>query len=205
MTLREQFLSLMVMVLMGLWVGASYSVYGRFLHPGKKRRWILLFTDPLFWILQALILFAFLLPINEGRLRFYMFLGAILGFSFYKALLERPFLFLFDKLSSLIVRISRFFAKTVYQLIIYPIFFLLMLVYRLCRMTVSALLRILLFLLLFPLKLLRGILRLILPEKWLIGFKNKVIRVHQQILKVGTFLSGWRKKIRSLFPGGRQR
>ncbi|MFT8363597.1 MAG: spore cortex biosynthesis protein YabQ [Sporolactobacillus sp.] len=201
MTLHEQFNSLAVMVLMGVWIGGSYSVYGRFIHPRKKRRWILLVTDPLFWIIQALLLFTLLLPVNEGRLRLYMFLGTILGFSFYKALLERAFLIVFDKIIGLIVRICRYIAKTVYQLIIYPAFFLLMLVYRLCRMTVSALFRITVVLLLFPLKVLRGFLRLILPEKWLIAFKNDVIRFHQRVLKVRSTLSDWWGKLRRFFSG----
>lgn len=195
MTLREQFLSLFLMLLMGIWAGASFSVYQRFVHPRKKMRWILLLTDSLFWILQALLLFALLLPVNEGRLRFYMFLGTALGFSFYKVLLEKPFLFIFDKIVCLIVQMSWFIAKTVYQLILFPLYFLLMLVYRLCRMTVSVVLRISCFVLLFPLKLIRGFLRLILPEKWLIGFKKQTIRIHQQLLKGRALLSKfWTRK-----------
>ncbi|MFT8318653.1 MAG: spore cortex biosynthesis protein YabQ [Sporolactobacillus sp.] len=195
MTLREQFLSLALMILMGIWIGASFSVYQRFVHPGKRMRWILLLTDPLFWILQALLLFILLLPVNEGRLRFYMFLGTALGFSFYKVLLEKPFLLVFDKIVRLIVQICSFIAKTIYQLVLYPLYFLLMLVFKLCKMIVSVVFKIIGFILIFPLKLLRGFLRLILPERWLIGFKNQILQFHQWFLRgIGRLSKFWPRK-----------
>lgn len=183
MTLNEQFGSLGLMVLMGVWIGASFSIYQRFVHPRGKKRWILLATDPLFWIIQALLLFALLLPANEGVLRFYLFLGVALGFSFYKWILERPFLYFFDSILAVVVRLGRFIIKSVYILLLYPLYFLLKLVYRLCRMTVNAILKILLFLLLLPFKVLRGIVRLLLPGKWLVGMEKKMIGIRRKVMK----------------------
>ncbi|QAA21227.1 spore cortex biosynthesis protein YabQ [Sporolactobacillus terrae] len=181
MTLEEQYASLMLMIVMGIWFGASFSVYQHFVHPRKERRWILLISDPLFWIVQALLLFSFLLPMNEGQLRLYYFLAIALGFSFYKALLEKPFMRLFGKIVFMAVRTGRFTAKSVYRLLIYPIFFLLMLTYRLCRMTVNTAIRSVLFLLAVPLKLLRGIIRMILPDRFLLFVTKKQIQIRQKI------------------------
>ncbi|MCO7176937.1 spore cortex biosynthesis protein YabQ [Sporolactobacillus kofuensis] len=180
MTLHEQYVSLILMIVMGVWIGASFSVYQRYVHPGRGRRWLLLISDPLFWIVQALLLFALLMPVNEGQLRLYYFLGIALGFAFYKALLERPFMRLFNRVMTAIVRTGRFIAKTVYQLFLYPLFFLLMLAYRLCRMTVSVVLKILLFLLAIPLKILKGLIRLIVPNHWLIFLRDTGIRIRQK-------------------------
>ncbi|MCL1632473.1 spore cortex biosynthesis protein YabQ [Sporolactobacillus sp. CPB3-1] len=180
MTLHQQSMSLMLMLVMGVWFGASFSVYQYFVHPKKKRRLLLLISDPIFWILQAVLLFALLLPVNQGQLRFYYFLAIALGFSFYKALIERPFMRFFGKCVATVVRTGRFIAKTVYHLLIYPLFFLLMLAYRLCRMTVYTLLKIMRFLFLIPLKLLRGVVRLIIPERLLIYAAKKRIRIQQK-------------------------
>lgn len=192
MTLEEQYVSLTLMIAMGVWFGASFSVYQHFVHPKKGRRWILLISDPLFWIVQAVLLFSLLLPVNEGQLRFYYFLGIALGFAFYKALLEKPFMRLFGKIVTMFVRTGRFTAKTVYHLLVYPLFFLLMLVYRLCRMTVTTLLKIALFLLAIPLKILRGVVRLILPDRSLLFLTKKRIQVQQKIIQWMSFLK--RKK-----------
>ncbi|TGA96533.1 spore cortex biosynthesis protein YabQ [Sporolactobacillus shoreae] len=183
MTLNEQFGSLGLMVLMGVWIGASFSVYQRFIHPHGKKRWILFATDPVFWIIQALLLFALLLPLNEGVLRFYLFLGVALGFSFYKWILEKPFLYLFDGILAIIVQLGRLIGKSVTILLLYPLYFLLKLVYRLCRMTVNAILKILLFLLVLPLKIFWWMLRLFLPGKWVAGLEKKMIGARRLFVK----------------------
>ncbi|RYL88191.1 spore cortex biosynthesis protein YabQ [Sporolactobacillus sp. THM7-4] len=183
MTLDEQFASLILMVLMGMWIGASFSIYQRFIHPRKGRRWILLLTDPLFWIAQAMLAFALLLIVNEGQLRLYLILAAALGFSAYKAMFERPFMFLLEGMISAVVQTWRILSKTLFHLIIYPVYCLLKLVYILCRMTVNTILQSFLFLLIFPLKIIRGILRMVLPERWLLSIKKWTIRTEQNIIK----------------------
>jgi spore cortex biosynthesis protein YabQ len=188
----NSFASLILMMLMGVWLGASFSVYQRFVRPRKKRHWILLFTDPLFWTIQAVLLFSLLLPVNQGRLRLYLILGVALGFSFYKSFLEKFFLYILEGIISAIVRIWRFVAKTVYHLFLYPLYFLLKLVYILCRMTVRIVLKILFFLLIFPMKILRGVLRLFLPEKWRIGIKKRTVQIQRQLMKWVSFLTGRR-------------
>ncbi|GGL64201.1 spore cortex biosynthesis protein YabQ [Sporolactobacillus putidus] len=192
MTLNEQFASLILMTLMGVWIGASFSIYQRFVHPPRRHRWILLLTDPLFWMIQAVLLFSFLLPVNQGQLRLYLILGAALGFSFYKVFIEKFFMHILDGIITVVVRIWRFFAKTVYHLFLYPLYFLLKLTYILCRMTVRIVLKFLFFLLILPMKILRGIFRMILPEKWLINIKKRTVQIEQRIMKWVSFLTGRR-------------
>ncbi|RYM04884.1 spore cortex biosynthesis protein YabQ [Sporolactobacillus sp. THM7-7] len=179
MTLHEQFVSLALMGGMGLWIGASFTVYQRFVHPRKGLRWILLITDSLFWIVQALLVFTFLFPVNEGQLRLYLFLAAALGFSLYKALFETPFLIVLNRMIAFIVFTWRTLAKTVYLLLIYPLYSLLKLVYILCKMTVSILVKCLIF----PLKIGRGLLRAVLPEKWQIGIDKRIPQIRQMVVR----------------------
>ncbi|RYL89832.1 spore cortex biosynthesis protein YabQ [Sporolactobacillus sp. Y61] len=191
MTLEDQFQSLGLMVLMGIWIGASFSVYHFFIRPeGKQRRILLLIADPLFWIMQALLLFSLLLPVNDGQLRLYLFLGILLGYSVYKALLEGPFMHGFIRLVAQIVQLWQFTAKTVRLLLLRPLFFLLKVVCKLCKMTLNTILRILLLLLNVPLKIIRGLLYLILPDKWLIRFRTEWVRFSRILMKGLAFLKG---------------
>ena len=74
MTLSVQFYTIVSMILMGVWLGVAVDTYGRFMHPN---RWsILLFlSDILFWIVQSLLVFFVLLQVNEGEIRFYIFIA----------------------------------------------------------------------------------------------------------------------------------
>lgn len=181
MTLQEQFASLSLMMAAGVWIGASFSVHQRFIRPLRRRRLVMILTDLLFWLVQAVLLFTLLLPVNEGVLRFYLFLGLALGFTFYKGLLEKSFIHSFDVVMSVLTRTWRLITKCVYNLFVRPLYLLLKLVFRLCKITVNAVLKIALFLLLLPLKFFRGILHLILPDKWLLGLRKLVIRVRQRL------------------------
>ncbi|MFT8872648.1 MAG: spore cortex biosynthesis protein YabQ [Sporolactobacillus sp.] len=182
MTLHEQFTSLGLTVMMGLWFGCSYSVYRRIVRPEKKKG-LALIADPLFWLAQAFLLFALLLPVNEGRLRFYLFLGVVLGFSIYKVFVERAFLYAFDRTVHFCVKIGLFFIKIVYQFIISPGLFLLMLAYKLCRMTVCLLVRAVFFMLVFSLKVVRAVLRLFIPDRWWLAWQQCMQRFYQRVQK----------------------
>lgn len=180
MTLQEQFASLSLMITAGVWIGASLSVHQRFTRP-LRRRAALIPADILFWLVQAVLLFAVLLPVNEGVLRFYLFLGLALGFTFYKGLLEKPFLYGFDFLMSVLVRTWRLLAKCVFNLFLRPLYLLLKLIFRLCKMTVKAVLGIVLFLLILPLKFVRGLLHLILPDRWLLGIRKSMVQMRERL------------------------
>jgi spore cortex biosynthesis protein YabQ len=192
MTLQEQFASLSLMMAAGVWIGASFSVHQRLIRPLRRRLLTVILTDLLFWLVQALLLFTILLPVNEGVLRFYLFLGLALGFAFYKGLLEKPFLHLFDVVLSIFIRTWRLITKCVYNLLVRPLYLLLKLIFRLCKMTVNAVLKIVLFLLLLPLKLFRGILHLVLPDKWLLGMRKLIIRARQRLHSWMTLFKGHR-------------
>jgi spore cortex biosynthesis protein YabQ len=187
MTLHEQFASLGLMVAAGIWIGACFSVHQRFTRPLYRRRIILALTDLLFWLVQAVLLFAVLLPVNEGVLRVYLFLGLALGYTFYKGLLEKFFLRSFDFMMSVIVRTCRLVAKCVFNLFVRPLYLLLKLTLRLCKMTVKAVLGTVLFLLLLPLKFLRGVIHLILPDKWLLSIKKSSAQFRERLHSWLTF------------------
>ncbi|WP_144555620.1 spore cortex biosynthesis protein YabQ [Bacillus sp. X1(2014)] len=118
MTLSTQFFTLLSMIGMGTLFGAMLDTYQRFLKRPKRKQWIVFFNDLLFWIIQAVIIFYTLFLVNNGELRFYIFLALICGFAAYQSLFKGIYLRLLEFVIRSVIAISRFLKKT-FQLLIY--------------------------------------------------------------------------------------
>ena len=118
MTLSTQFITLLSMIGMGSLFGAMFDTYQRFLKRPKRKQWIVFLNDSLFWIIQAVIIFYTLFLVNNGELRFYIFLALICGFAAYQSLFKGIYLRLLEITIKTIIAITRFIKKT-FQLLIY--------------------------------------------------------------------------------------
>ena len=118
MTLSTQFFTLLSMIGMGTLFGAMFDTYQRFLKRPKRKQWIVFFNDLLFWIIQAVIIFYTLFLVNNGELRFYIFLALICGFAAYQSLFKGIYLRLLEFVIRSVIAISRFLKRT-FQLLIY--------------------------------------------------------------------------------------
>ncbi|MFJ7729837.1 spore cortex biosynthesis protein YabQ [Neobacillus sp. NPDC097160] len=118
MTLSTQFLTMLSMIGMGSLFGAMFDTYQRFLKRPKKKAWIVFINDVLFWIIQALIIFYTLFLVNNGELRFYIFIALVCGFAAYQSLLKGMYLRFLEMLIRSVIAIAMFLKKT-FQLLIY--------------------------------------------------------------------------------------
>lgn len=120
MTLSVQFYTIVSMILMGVWLGVAVDTYGRFMHPN---RWsILLFlSDILFWIVQSLLVFFVLLQVNEGEIRFYIFIALLCGFAMYRALFQTMYERLLTAMIRLHYRVMQFVVKMIRSFVVKPI------------------------------------------------------------------------------------
>jgi spore cortex biosynthesis protein YabQ len=121
MTLSTQFITLLSMIGMGSLFGAMFDTYQRFLNRPKRKQWIVFFNDLLFWMIQALIIFYTLFLVNNGELRFYIFLALLCGFAAYQSLFKGVYLYLLEVVIKTIIAVSRFVKKAVHLLIYKPI------------------------------------------------------------------------------------
>jgi spore cortex biosynthesis protein YabQ len=128
MTLSTQFFTLLSMIGMGSLFGAMFDTYQRFLKRPKRKQWIVFFNDLLFWIIQAVSIFYTLFLVNNGELRFYIFLALICGFAAYQALFKGVYLYLLEMAIRTTIAISRFIKKTFHLLIYKPVLGLIQLV-----------------------------------------------------------------------------
>ena len=92
MTLSTQFYTLIAMIGMGSYFGAALDTYQFFLKRPTRSRLIVFIHDLLFWVLQALLIFYVLFIVNQGEIRFYLFLALVCGFAAYQALLKKGYL-----------------------------------------------------------------------------------------------------------------
>lgn len=121
MSLTTQLATMLAMIGMGSWLGAALDTYNRFLQRQNRKHWVVFINDVLFWIVQGLVLFYILLLVNEGELRFYIFLAILCGYAAYQSLFRMIYLKVLEWVISLAARLYRFFLRLCYYLIVRPI------------------------------------------------------------------------------------
>ncbi len=114
------------MAAMGSYLGAAIDTYNRFLFRSKRKSWLVFVNDIFFWILQGLIFFYVLFVINQGELRFYIFLAILCGFAAYQSLLKRGYARVLEIIITMIISIYRYAVKIFLMLIYRPIVSLLL-------------------------------------------------------------------------------
>ncbi|KEK22101.1 spore cortex biosynthesis protein YabQ [Bacillus gaemokensis] len=121
MSLTVQLYTMLSMIGMGAWIGASLDTYQRFLKRAQRRRWIVFIHDILFWVVQALFVFYVLLLVNEAELRVYVFVALLCGFAAYQGLLKSLYMQVLNFLIYVFVQTVQFFIQIVQLLMIKPV------------------------------------------------------------------------------------
>lgn len=120
MSLNVQMLSMLASVLVGIYLGAALDTYFRIFRFRKTLWWIKITCDVLFWLIQALVFFLVLLNVNNGEVRFYLFLAVGLGYATYRALFEVIYRKTLDVLLKMISRIVLILKRMTYLIILNP-------------------------------------------------------------------------------------
>ncbi|WP_242278752.1 spore cortex biosynthesis protein YabQ [Bacillus cereus group sp. BfR-BA-01313] len=121
MSLTIQLYTMLSMIGMGAWIGASLDTYQRFLKRQERKRWLVFIHDILFWIVQALFVFYVLLLVNEAELRIYVFLALLCGFAAYQSLLKALYMKLLNFLIYIFMQTTYFFVRIIQLLMIKPV------------------------------------------------------------------------------------
>lgn len=121
MSLDTQFVTLLSMIGMGIYFGAAFDTYNRFLVRAKRKVWFVFINDILFWCIQALLIFYVLYESNQGEWRFYILLALLCGYSAYQALLRNLYKRLLEMTIYWAHQSSKFLTKLGALLFIRPI------------------------------------------------------------------------------------
>lgn len=121
MNLQTQWMTLVWMLASGTLMGVAFDSYRVVSGQLRFSRWSVHLLDLLYWIASALFVFQMLYHVNQGELRFYVFLGLFLGvwihFLFLSVLIERFVV----NLIRIVQRIYSFFVKLIYMTLFTPI------------------------------------------------------------------------------------
>lgn len=127
MTLSVQFLTLITMIVSGIGFGAVLDTYNYFLNRKNRKRWLVFIHDIVFWIVVSLTIFYVLFLVNNGEIRFYIFLSLLCGFSAYQALVKNFYMKCLQLLIRITLWVIRMVKRLVYLFIALPIKWLLQL------------------------------------------------------------------------------
>lgn len=144
MTLTVQFATMLSMVLSGVFIGASYHTFKRIEKPWFHHIFWRYGAEILFWLLHAILLYYILYIVNEGILRFYVFLSVFCGYAMFKSLFEGVYKRLLDILLHLLRRIYDMIYKVINFSIIQPIVWIISIVLLLLSKIATFILSILL-------------------------------------------------------------
>jgi spore cortex biosynthesis protein YabQ len=175
------------MVGMGSLFGIMLDTYQRFLNRPKRKHWIVFFNDLLFWIIQALLVFYTLFLVNNGELRFYIFIALICGFATYQSIFKGIYLRILELFISAVIASFKFLTTTFKLLVLKPIsslirlvIFIVILIGRGLFTLVQFVFKVLLFIvkifLLTPLQKIFLILWKLLPK----GIKKNVVKLYNK-------------------------
>lgn len=145
MSLSVQLQTMLTMIAIGGWIGASIDTYGRLVRHRTWYKWVTMINDGLFWIFQSLLVFFVLLQVNEGEMRFYILLAILCGYATYKALLQSVFQRVLERTIWVIVKTYLFLKSLVVIMIINPTKELLKLLYTVCMMILTASITVIVF------------------------------------------------------------
>lgn len=121
MNLQTQWMTLVWMLASGTLMGIAFDSYRVVSGQLRFPRWSVHLLDLFYWIASALFVFRMLYHVNQGELRFYVFLGLFLGvwihFLFLSVLTERFVV----NLIRIVHKIYRFCVRLVYITLFVPI------------------------------------------------------------------------------------
>jgi spore cortex biosynthesis protein YabQ len=174
MTLDVQFMTMIVMAIGGIFVGFSLETYRRLSVMIRDRMTLIFLLEGLFWLSQTAILFYLLYRVNEGQLRFYIFLAILLGYSIYVVLLKHIYQKVLEGIIIACKTIFKWLIQAVQALLIQPIIWLVHILYLLITSIIRFIWRIIVRILSYPAKGLLLLAKKMLPE----GFLKKVSKFH---------------------------
>ena len=131
--INNQVLLFCVFIINGLLIGLLFDFF-RILRKSFKTSDIITYIeDILFWILTGIILLYSIFTFNNGEIRFYMFLGVILGCIIYMLLFSR---YIVNTITKIVLFFKKIIIKIV-NIIIYPLKMLIKILNKILKKPIS--------------------------------------------------------------------
>lgn len=188
MSLHVQFFTLFTMFASGLGLGGLFDLYRVLSWQLRIARWVKSVLDIIYWVVATILVFQVLYYSNQGQIRLFVFLGILIGITFYFALISTYMIKFILWIIRLIKRWVQIAIWLFEMLVITPILVL----YKIVIIFAGFLLAISIFLykfviqLCYPLWMLINFLikpltrRFKLP-RWGVNIKDKIIKAFKRL------------------------
>lgn len=145
----------------------AHETYRRLSVHWQKKRVSSYVLEISFWLLQALIIFYCLFLVNAGELRLYIVLACLLGFSIYEVIFKRMFKRLLEVLISVVRAVYQFFKGLLNRLFFIPLKWIFLLCTSILLFLLKAMITVVMFLLkviIYPLRLVGNFIKPLIPN-----------------------------------------
>src|SRR5699024_11929463 len=115
MSLDVQFMTMLVMIVGGIYLGLAKDTLRRFAPLWDSGVFLKYGIEISFWFMQTVILYYVLLLVNAGELRLILFVALLLGFSMYQALFSRVYV----KILELFIRFGKGIFLKIKKIVIF--------------------------------------------------------------------------------------
>lgn len=115
--MENQAFLFVVFTINGILIGILFDIFRIFRKTFKTTDFITYIEDTLFWLFTGILTLYFIFNYNNGEIRFYIFLGIIIGITIYMISLSKYFI----KISVSIINFLKSIIKTILSVFISPI------------------------------------------------------------------------------------
>jgi len=195
MTLDTQLLTMISMIIGGIYLGIATQTFRRISVVWKNWTVLTYFLEISYWIFQTCLLFFILYHVKNGELRIYIFLACLLGFSMYQVLLKSTYQRILEWIIKIVVMVINGIIKVIDTIIVRPIRWIIMVLVRTIQYVLTICYRILKFIgkvLFYPIKLLISFIQKRIPKKtW-----NKI---NKSLTICSTIRYKFKKRLKNIF------
>lgn len=133
MTLHTQFLTMVAMIVGGLYLGFATATFRRVLYKWRHYMIVRFGLEVFYWMIQTCLLFYVLYRMNHGEIRLFLGLACLLGFSMYVVLCKSWYEKVLEVMITIVKTISSWTLHCINILILQPVMWLLHMLFSLMK------------------------------------------------------------------------
>ena len=109
----SQYICFLYSLVLGVSLGIVYDLFKLDRLLFKRSKIFLFFSDILFWLISAFLIFTFCVIFSNGQIRGFIVLGTLLGFVIYRLTLSKLIFLLVNPLKKLVKKLNNRYYKLI--------------------------------------------------------------------------------------------
>src|SRR5699024_717786 len=130
MTLHTQFITMIAIVISGIYLGFATETFRRLMQKRQGHKFARYSLEILYWVVQTCLLFYLLYQLNKGEMRFIFIPAGLLGYSMYIVLCQKWYVKWLEKIIYIVKTVIGWIVKGIDALLVQPVIWLLKVIIR---------------------------------------------------------------------------